>query len=326
MTNPAITFLQFLEGRLARTDLLAAEISIATWISLADLCEGSIVSIRAEDFSLEAGINDGILALTRNGYTVQQPLYVSTAPNVAQRVPLSSPCHIAFTWSPTRLAVYVNAQEAAIETPPTLPPNSLLRWARREAILPVTEYASDRAFCDSILNGLAGLQDKITIAAMQPAFWDFTYDGKKIVSRRPKRETQVHPTIHGLLHDLSLAKNITIHPEATAGSGRLDFLLTGIVRGGSTATACVEFKHAHSDDVVHGLTIQLPEYMKTHATNHGFYCVPWFKGDHFDQPKPNFHSFRGTLVETKAKAGLDCVNLVLIDVSGGVPPSKATST
>ena len=327
MAEIGIELMPFLEGRVPRRVFLESHgFTIATWISLSPMPEGAILTMVADGFEHNASLRNGNLELRRNGFVASLPLSVSAQEHIdeANRVPLECPCHIALTWSPTTISVAVNGNGTSVTTPKTLPPNSLIGWARQQAIIPVIKYKTHRHFADEILNGLAGLQDKIATSRMEPAFWDFTYDGRRIVTRSPKRETQVHPTIHGLLHDLAIAKNLEVHPEASSGAGRMDFLITGTLDDGTIVKACIEFKNAHSEDVLHGMVRQLPSYMRTHATDVGYYCIPWFQGRHFDQPDQPLKEFRGSLVSELVNAGLKDIGLVIIDVSGGVAPSKTT--
>ena len=102
--------------------------------------------------------------------------------------------------------------------------------------------------------------------------------------------------------------------------------MSAILSDGRVAKACVEFKHAHSADIRHGLTRQLPEYMRAHSTDMGFYCVLWYKGDHFDKPALEFGNLRGSLLLEKAQVGLEDVGLIFIDVAEGRPPSKVSTS
>src|SRR5262249_24424935 len=77
---------------------------------------------------------------------------------------------------------------------------------------------------------------------------------------------------------------IEVTPEYTVSGGRLDFLFTGLLADNQRVYACVEFKHAHSRDLLHGLTHQLPAYMRGKGCDFGLYCVLYFRGGDFAAP------------------------------------------
>lgn len=307
-------------GRLPRFQLLERVQAISIWIPVSDSPNEILFKLSSAKFELSASIVNGCLTLARNGNAVSMTL------NDAAHDP--GWCHVIIQWSPTFLEIVVNAEPKRMQTPPTFAPFELIQWARREAIAPMTTYSDATAFRSALVNGIVGLNDKIKTADMQNAFWDFTYEGQRVVARRPKREVHVQPTIYGLLYDLALAKSLSIFPEAKSAGGFLDFLVTATLADGTTCKACVEFKLAHSDDIERGLLEQLPEYMQTHGTSIGIYCVPWFKGEYFDKPAAEFSRLKFELMDKAAKAGYNSVfgveiDILFIDVSGSTAPSRS---
>ena len=87
-----------------------------------------------------------------------------------------------------------------------------------------------------------------------------------------------------MLSDQAILSSFEIILEFKTGVGSLDFLLIGRLKNGSSTKICIEFKNAHSSDIIHGLTNQLPDYMKNCWSKYGVYAVLYFKGDWFDKP------------------------------------------
>lgn len=73
-------------------------------------------------------------------------------------------------------------------------------------------------------------------------------------------------------------------PEYKNGSGSVDFVFIGNVRDKGLKKICVEFKLAHSDDLMNGYWNQLPSYMRVSGAKYGGYCILDFRGDWFDKP------------------------------------------
>jgi hypothetical protein len=105
-----------------------------------------------------------------------------------------------------------------------------------------------------------------------------------MISRTPKDEIEIHPTIYCLLYDQSIISSFEVIPEFKTGKGNLDFLLTCKTNDMETCQICVEFKNAYSDDLVNGITRQLPKYMRNCEANYGIYCVLDYRGVWFSKP------------------------------------------
>jgi hypothetical protein len=139
----------------------------------------------------------------------------------------------------------------------------------------------------------------------------------------PKRETDVQPTIHGLLFDQALAKNLAITPEFPISGGLLDFLVTGILDSGEMAHVCVELKNAHSSDRRNGLLNQLPAYMKGKGSDFGIYCVLYYRGADFDEPKNlSPKDIASELNILRARNGLPNIRVIILDLDQKLSPSK----
>lgn len=175
-----------------------------------------------------------------------------------------------------------------------------------------------------VASALDRIPDKVTTTGMWSAFWNNVYEGPKLKSRTPKHETEIHPTIHALLFEIAIAQNFEVSPEYHIAGGRLDFLITAPLFSGETVPVCVEFKHAHSEDLFHGLCEQLPAYMQAKGSDFGIYCVTYFKGRDFGKPeKYDEQSLRMDLELARRQAGLDRIAIRIFDLSRPEPPSKA---
>lgn len=172
--------------------------------------------------------------------------------------------------------------EQEVNTIPTMPPIALVKWARKENLLPIEKYKTEEDFRSKIHSCIISIQDKISKSGGYSQFWNLEYDGAKIKSRNPKRETEIHPTIHCLLADQALLSSFEVISEYKTGVGNLDFLVIGRLENGQNTSICIEFKNAHSQDLLKGITHQLPAYMRNCEVKYGVYCVLDYKGEWFD--------------------------------------------
>jgi hypothetical protein len=286
------------------------------------------VNATSEGYRLITAIDDGHLVIIRNGRSaaIRLPNTASSVRNYAMWDPSMIS---AFAAAPDETGALTPAEIEAMTQrtyfdPPVRPPSGLIGWARRQALTPTTIYSSKRDRIDAVVSALRGLEDKIQTQAMQHAFWDMTRERNTVVAKKPKRETDIHPTLAGLLTDAAIVRNIEMTRERPAGAGRLDFSFAAPLRDGGFARVCAEFKRAQSSDLEHGLTHQLPEYMHSEGADFGVYGVLWFKGADFDEP-----ARAATVTDLKLQLdvlaredGVRDVRLLLIDVGFRASPSK----
>jgi hypothetical protein len=310
-------------GHCTPTGLIRAEGSVQiVVVGSAFQVAAPLFSVRAENFHFEAGFKGKEFYIIRNGQTLTYPEPIKLAPDDL--------VFCGFNWSPTVIDGWFgfNKHELVnikMKTPPTVPPFSLLRYIRAQNVTPKTEYNSVAELHLTVSEALESIKDKTALVGSD-AFWDVQYERGLIISRRPKRETHIHPTVHALIHDIALAKNLEIVPEYPVGGGCLDFLITGTLKSGERASIAVEFKLAHSRDVGHGLTHQLPTYMKVKGCDRGIYCVLYFRGLDFDEP----HEFEAPqrmqidLMCQLLPKGLDKqIQILMLNVSRKPSPSVA---
>jgi len=326
-----------IRGYITPRDLITASGTLHFLTNYSQLGSGKsgyLFKVISPNYYLEVGFTENSFYIARNDQRLEvsiEPVYKPTGY-----------VHCYAMWQPTELSLLfldesykeavssgadaiaeIERRKKTLKTPSTIPPNSLIDWARKETIAPITTYDSPFDFYQAVTFSLQSIPDKVATIGMYNAFWDITYKGSRIVSRRPKRETDILPIIHGLLHDIALAKNFQIYPEYQIASGRLDFLISGQLKTGETVNVCAEFKHAHSPDLENGLLNQLPTYMRAKGCDFGLYCVMFFKGPYFTEPKnfdlKNIDLFLNGLANS---AGLSNIRILVFDFSHPKPPSQ----
>ena len=325
-----------IRGHVTPRDLIEANGTLTFWIDPSQFGEKAgylFKVVSSPDYYLEVGFTKTNFYIARNDQKLEMPI---------ESYKQSGYVNCYATWQPTELSLLIldksydkavssgadaineiEKRKKILRTPPTLPPNSLIAWARRKAIAPTITYDSLSHFYQEVAFALQSIPDKVATVGMYNAFWDITYEGSRIVSRKPKREPDILPIIHGLLFDIATAKNFQVSPEHQIGGGRLDFLISGCLKTGEIANVCVEFKHAHSPDLEDGLLKQLPAYMRAKGCDFGLYCVMFFKGPYFTEPRKydlrNIDLFLNGLASS---AGLSNVRILIFDLSRPKPPSQ----
>ncbi|GAG75348.1 unnamed protein product, partial [marine sediment metagenome] len=234
---------------------------------------GFIYIFSIQNVSLVVQRNDVVSVLTLNDVPEDIPLGIYVMWNFSE---LTLTCRFG--------SLEKDEKKSVVPTPPLAPPINLIRWARKNNLLPVEEYISAEEFRNKVHSCLLSIQDKLQEIGAYSQFWNITYNGKKIEKRIPKHETEVQPIIQCLLSDQFLMASIEIIPEFKGGVGDLDFLFIAKIKDQGFAYFCVEFKNAHSDKLVNGLTTQLPSYIQNKGASYGAYCVLDYRGQWFDKP------------------------------------------
>lgn len=126
------------------------------------------------------------------------------------------------------------------------------------------------------------------------AFWNkkdrgSSRDQTKNDCDKPKIETDIQPTLYFLLQlSLLYSGGIQVVRESDEGVGKLDFKFLYTTPDGEPLRICLEFKLAHNKEIEHGITKQLPDYMKSTKSINGIYAIMWFKdedGKVFKEPR-----------------------------------------
>lgn len=135
------------------------------------------------------------------------------------------------------------------------------------------------------------LKYQIEIRRWIEPFWDgqrtIKYNGSEIaIPKIPKSEPKIQPTLHVIL-DMALSPlGIHVIRESDEGIGSLDFRFLFTTKNGVPLSVGVEFKIAHHKKIKHGITKQLPAYLKAIKSTSGIFVVMWFKDpDIFKKPK-----------------------------------------
>jgi len=119
-------------------------------------------------------------------------------------------------------------------------------------------------------------------------FWDAR---RKVNSTttpaRPKKEPDIQPTLYFLLDESLKKYGVHVCREPHVGPGELDYICSYTDKKNNRLAVPVEFKLAHHNSFLDGLSKQLPQYMKAIPTKHGIFLGLWFKDEknmHFDKP------------------------------------------
>lgn len=264
-----------MRGHIARSDLLSSQGTC--WAVMAVAEPGVFWQVVCGPYHFIAGLSADSAYIIRNGVQVSTPLTLGERRRA----------FVAFSWSPTTLKVGASVLTSKsgtesgddlregvvafeVQTPFSLPPKRVIRWARGKVLDAATTYKDEAEFRETVLEMLSSLQVVLDATGSQTSLWDsHREDGR--VSHRPKRETDCQAWVRAQLFNIANAKNLEISYEPRVGSGSLDALVTGFVEAVGLARACIEFKLAHSADLDHGIEVQLPEYMHQKSCDFGIY-------------------------------------------------------
>lgn len=113
-------------------------------------------------------------------------------------------------------------------------------------------------------------------------------DGESIsIPAEPKSETEIQSTLHVLFRLLLDSLGIQVDREVGVGKGNIDFKFTYATNRENIVNTHLEFKLAHHPRIKHGLTKQLPAYLKAERSTCGIFAIMWFKdekGKFFKEP------------------------------------------
>lgn len=283
--------------------------------------DGYFFRLNDDGFSFELQYQNGVFDLKRNGYSVAFEGKNGKREGIYHTV--------VFAWSPEWLTAGANGDIQKTDTPPTLIPVSILRQAKKENLIPNSLFASEEQFRQKVLDCFYSIQNKVIETKSQSSFWNFTkVINGKVLSVKPKDETQIHSIIHGLLYDQMMVNSIEVIPEYQNAKGILDFCLMAQVKDIGFVKLAVEFKMAHSSKLTHGMEKQLPLYMKSVQSKYGIYGLFWFKGGLFDQPskyksKEELEYFLNDLRCSSNIPELSNVNVITFDLSHTKTASNA---
>jgi hypothetical protein len=244
--------------------------------------QGEVFAFLSPAYSIRLTISDNTVTFQRNSHVAAK-----------QVGPVRRYYQILVSWKPDQIQVALMVDDnvggddacVSVATEPIYVPLELLEWARRFSLLPRTAYASPAEFLGVFIESFRQAHSSIRDTNSYRLFWDRQHskdNGPRLV---PKREPEAMAGVAGFLHDQSLVAGYQLVQESAAGPGTLDLRASAALRFGGMVTVCVEGKNAHSDDLEHGITDQLPAYMKAVNADYGVYLVLWYQCEEFNYPK-----------------------------------------
>jgi len=279
--DPIVGFAPAFKGLITIPDLLNTEGTFTFTIDRHSIQAGGFLfQFIDNDFIFCLGFQNNSIVFQRN-----ETVSVLTLDDILDK---HEKVGIFAIWSHDKLTLDCGVGEslkrAEVPTTPTAPTTKLIKWARKNSLVPTEIYKTEEELREKIHTCLLTINQKIREADAYKSFWNISYKGNTITARKPKKEVEIQPLIHCFLSDQMLLSNIEIIPEHKTGEGNLDFLFIGSVEDTGLCKFCAEFKLAHSTDLDNGLWHQLPKYMDVSNAAYGAYCVLDFKGDWFDKP------------------------------------------
>lgn len=332
--NNHYTIDPLLSGHFTAIDLLSstATIEFVTDVRTIQL-QKTFFSVRYEDFSFSLDFRNGTIILNRCNNLINHRIR-STNPKEKLKIKIVFEPHkmgllvgdnilfaeLSKLSNQEEKDKFLLSQYSLATFPPIYPPNSMLKWVRKEKLIPVNEYNSPGELFDTVASMIVSLENKIKDSNMYSAFWN---KNKEKSLQTPKKETEIHRILLGLIQDECLLKSIDVNHEGTAGSGNLDFYISGFIKNSGMNGVCIEVKHAHSQKLKKGLTHQLPSYMRTKGADFGIYLVLWFKGKDFAKPAyETHHLMEDDLHKYRNEIGYGkMIRIITLDLSGILSPS-----
>jgi len=181
----------------------------------------------------------------------------------------------------------------------------------------ITNKRSFSGFCYRLLE--MTLKKSIEFGGLNESFW--IEEGSKMI---PVLERKAQPIIYNQIRFLAAIKGISLSREVIAANGSLDFHFS-YTKNDVLMNVCVELKNAHHGNIEHGITTQLPLYIKDIGAREGIFLVLWYKSGSFNKPSvfSDIKEFEGFLLERSPKKFR--IKPLVIDCSPKVSPSLKQS-
>jgi hypothetical protein len=240
--------------------------------------EGYFFKATSENYSFCAGVRNKMIYLERNSKSCELEL-----PNWI----IGKNIFLVFIWKPSGLSITVMRSDEnddvktfknELTTVPTECPSDLRTWAREQQLIKRHSFDTEEELYRTCITSLQNIRAKLLQSNSYYSAWN---TNKK--PYEPKKETEVQPFLNILISDELFLNGIEIFPEVLTGTGQIDFLMSGYVKERGIKSICVEVKNAHND-IKHGVTSQLVNYMATKNAKYGIFCILYYKGDWFDEP------------------------------------------
>ena len=146
------------------------------------------------------------------------------------------------------------------------------------------DIKSETDLLKAISDAIAELKHFVENKRWIEPFWDdvrdVELDGKKIkLPAIPKKETKIQPTLYMFFYHMLKPYGIHVLRETDEGIGKLDFKFMITIESHIMLHICAEFKLAHSLKLEHGITVQLPLYLRANRSTFGLFLIMWFKDE-----------------------------------------------
>ena len=269
--------------------------------------QGELFSFASELYKIRLSILNGEVIFSRNDYVARKKVG-----------PIQRHYQIVCSWMPDKfnLAVMVDDKVGnddacvTVETRPIYIPIDAISWARRYNLLSRSIFSSPEEFLRVVVESIQQVNRTIKKGNSVQLYWDRNRQrqrsqpaGPKLV---PKREPEAMAGIVALMQDQSLLAKYELIRECATSTGSLDLRAIGQIKSGGTTTICIEGKNAHSPDLYHGITDQLPEYMDACEASYGIYLVLWYQCKEFNRP-----SMDSTDITWGLTKKLPCYNIII---------------
>jgi hypothetical protein len=160
------------------------------------------------------------------------------------------------------------------------------------------------------------LKKSVEYGGLYKAFWT-EKDGTNV----PIPETSAQPIIYNYIRFIAEIKGISLSRESIAADGSLDFHFS-YTKNDVLMNVCVELKNAHHQKLEHGVTTQLPLYIKDIGNREGIFLILWYKSEEFNKPDhfneiKDIEEYLLNLIPKKYR-----IKPLIIDCTKKISPSK----
>lgn len=314
-----------MNGYLTNSDLLKSEATIKFETNKQALITGGIIfSVLDEKYIFSLEVNNMHIYLSRNSnvcvFDVDRFDFNTHGDALV----------IFCSWSPTKLQIFLRELtgspkayllEESLDIDYFTTPYNTIKEAYIQSLIPRQEYETVELFRQQCYEVLQKIQAKISQHPSKDIFWNVIKEGKKIIDKKPKDETDLHAAIHYIIYDAAITANIEVVPEYTTGVGNVDFVFIGQLKNHKNVKMCIEFKRAHASDLEHGLKVQLPAYMENLNAEYGAFGIFSFKGNLFNEPKETLHELELKLGKWQNPIS-DKIRIFTYDLSHPITASK----
>lgn len=267
-------------------------------------------------YELEARVRDGMVFVRRNGLYQNSDQYLGKDRQ-----------HVAIQWSIDSIGCGItpwsddsslmNLHMRSIRTPPTVPPQELIRTLRTENLLVNSAYPTADDLFTTVIDCLHLCEFDIRRLGAERFVW-----GKNGDATRPLDEPEISRYVATFLASHGAARNFDVSCESLAGSGNVDFWIVGPVKSAGLAKIAIEAKKADNAGYEQGFRVQLPQYMDRLGASHGIFMTYWLKSPAYPHPRYTSYAELETTVlhPLPRRPGIRSLSL---DLSNGPTPSKA---